>query len=60
MKNLIKTKSVKITLITLIVLVFLISLLPQFSPIVNIIRMLVGSCTIGWLTGTLCMTIWHK
>jgi len=60
MKNLIKIKSVKIALITLITLVFLISLLPQFGPVVNIVRMLVGSCMIGWWTGTLCMTIWHK
>jgi polyferredoxin len=60
MKNLINKKPVKIALITLILLVFLISLLPQFGPILNIVRMLVGSAMIGWWTGTLCVKIWNK
>ena len=60
MKNLIKIKSVKIALITLIVLVFLITLCPVYDPIVNVIRMLVGSCMIGWWTGKGIIKIWNK
>jgi hypothetical protein len=60
MKNLIKIKSVKIALITLIVLVFLMTLCPVYDPIVNVVRMFVGSCMIGWWTGRGIMKIWYK
>jgi len=60
MKQLIKTKSVKIALITLIVLVFLITLCPVYDPIVNIIRQWIGAWMIGWWTGRSIMKIWYK
>jgi hypothetical protein len=60
MKHLIKIKSVKIALIVLILTVFLITLCPVYDPIVNVIRMLVGSCMIGWWTGRGIMKIWYK
>ena len=60
MDKLIKIKEVKIALIVLIVALFGITLLPMFSPIVNIIRMLIGSCMIGWWTGKGLVKIWYK
>jgi hypothetical protein len=53
-------KSVKIALIMLIVALFGISLLPMFSPVTNIVRMLIGSAMIGWWTGRGIFKIWHK
>ena len=60
MKNLINKKPVKITLITLIVLVFLVSLCPLYLPIVEPIRLMIGSFMIGWWTGRCIMKIWYK
>ena len=60
MDKLIKIKEVKIALIVLIVALFGITLLPMFSPIVNIIRMLIGGVMIGWWTGTGIVKIWSK
>jgi len=60
MKNLINKKSVKIALIVLISIVFLATLCPVFSPIVDLIRMLIGSAMIGWWTGRGIMKIWYK
>jgi hypothetical protein len=52
MDKLIKIKAVKIALIVSLIAVFGISLLPMFSPVMNVIRQLVGSAMIGWWTGT--------
>jgi len=60
MDKLIKIKEVKIALIVLIVALFGITLLPMFSPVTNIIRMLIGSCMIGWWTGKGIVKIWYK
>ena len=51
MDKLIKIKAVKIALIVSLVVVFGISLLPMFSPVMNVIRQLIGSFMIGWWTG---------
>ena len=51
MDKLVKIKAVKIALIVSLVVVFGISLLPMFSPVMNVIRMLIGSAMIGWWTG---------
>ena len=56
----IKIKAMKIALITVIVTVFVVTLLPMFSPIINVIRMFVGSCMIGWWTGRGIIKIWYK
>lgn len=60
MDKLIKIKAAKIALMALIVIAFAITLLPMFSPVVNVIRMLIGSCMIGWWTGRGLVTIWYK
>ena len=60
MDKLIKIKAVKIALIVSLIGLFAITLLPMFSPITNIIRMLIGSCMIGWWTGTGIVKIWYK
>jgi hypothetical protein len=52
MDKLIKIKAIKIALIVSLIVVFGISLLPMFSPVMNVVRQLVGSCMIGWWTGT--------
>jgi hypothetical protein len=53
-------KDVKIALIMLIIALFGISLLPIFSPVMSIIRQLIGSVMIGWWTGTGIVKIWYK
>ena len=60
MDKLIKIKAVKIVLIVSLIAVFGISLLPMFSPVMNIIRQLVGSAMIGWWTGTAISKIINK
>lgn len=51
MDKLMKIKAMKIALVTLIVIAFAVTLLPMFSPVVNVIRTVIGSCMIGWWTG---------
>ena len=58
--KIVKIKAMKIAMITVIVTVFVITLLPMFSPVVNGIRMLIGSCMIGWWTGRGIVKIWYK
>jgi hypothetical protein len=60
MDKLIKIKAIKIALIASLIAVFGISLLPMFSPVTNIIRMLIGSLMIGWWTGKGITKIWYK
>ena len=60
MRNLINKKPVKITLITLIALVFLMTLCPVYLPIVEPIRLVIGSFMMGWWTGRGIMKIWYK
>jgi len=60
MEKLVKIKAVKIALIVCLIGVFGISLLPMFSPITNVIRMLIGGCMIGWWTGASIVKIWYK
>lgn len=60
MDKLIKIKAIKIALIVSLVVVFGISLLPMFSPVTNIVRMLIGSAMIGWWTGIGVVKIWSK
>jgi hypothetical protein len=60
MEKLIKIKAVKIALIVSLIAVFGISLLPMFSPIMNVIRMFVGCFMIGWWTGKGIIKIWYK
>lgn len=60
MDKLIKIKAMKIALITVIVTVFVVTLLPMFSPVVNAIRTVIGSCMIGWWTGRGIINIWYK
>jgi len=60
MDKLIKIKAVKIALIVSLIVVFGISLLPMFSPVMNVIRQVVGSCMIGWWTGTAISKIINK
>ena len=60
MDKLVKIKAMKIALITVIVIVFVVTLLPMFSPIMNVIRMFVGCFMIGWWTGKGIIKIWYK
>ena len=60
MDKLVKIKAIKIALIVSLIAVFGISLLPMFSPVMNVIRQVVGSCMIGWWTGTGIVKIWSK
>jgi hypothetical protein len=60
MDKLIKIKAVKIALIVCLIGLFAITLLPMFSPITNIIRMLIGSAMIGWWIGIGIAQIWYK
>jgi hypothetical protein len=60
MEKLVKIKAMKIALITVIVIVFVVTLLPMFSPIMNVIRTIVGCFMIGWWTGKGIIKIWDK
>jgi hypothetical protein len=60
MKELLNKKSIKITLTLLLITLFSVTLCPALSPVINIIRQLVGSCVIGWWTGTVLAKIWYK
>jgi hypothetical protein len=53
-------KNVKIALIMLVIALFGISLLPIFSPVMFIIKQLIGSIMIGWWTGMGIAKIWYK
>jgi hypothetical protein len=50
----------KIALIISIVTLFTITLLPMFSPVMNIVRQLIGTWMIGWWTGSLLAKISNK
>jgi hypothetical protein len=60
MEKLIKIKAVKITLIVCLIVIFAVSLHPTFSPIIKVIRGLIGSFMIGWWTGKGIIEIWYK
>ena len=60
MKELLNKKSIKIVLTLCLITLFSITLCPAYSPVINIIRQLVGSCVIGWWTGTYIAKIWCK
>jgi len=60
MDKLIKIKAIKIALIASLIAVLGISLLPMFSPVMNLIKMLIGSLMIGWWTGKGITKIWYK
>ena len=60
MEKLVKIKAMKIALMALIVIAFGITLLPMFNPVMNVIRMFVGSVMIGWWTGRGLIKIWDK
>jgi len=60
MDKLIKIKAIKIALIASLIAVFGISLLPMFSPVMSLIRQLVGSFLIGWWAGRGIVNIWSK
>jgi hypothetical protein len=60
MKELLNKKPIKIALILCLITLFSITLCPAYSPVVNIIRQFVGSCVIGWWTGTYVAKIWYK
>jgi hypothetical protein len=51
MEKLLKIKAIKIALVVFLIVLFGVSLLPMFSPVMNIVRQLVGSAMIGWWTG---------
>jgi hypothetical protein len=60
MKKLLDKKAVKVALTLLLITLFSITLCPALSPVINIVRMFVGSCIIGWWTGTGLAKIWFK
>jgi hypothetical protein len=60
MKELLNKKAVKAALILFLIALFSITLCPAFSPVVNIVRQLVGSCVIGWWTGKYLVKLWYK
>ena len=60
MEKLIKIKAVKIALIVSLIVLFGVSLLPIFSPVMNVIRQVIGSCMIGWWTGKCISNILNK
>jgi polyferredoxin len=51
MEKLLKIKAIKIALVVFLIVLFGVSLLPMFSPVMNVVRQLVGSAMIGWWTG---------
>ena len=55
-----RKKALKIALIMCIVALFVVSLLPMFSPVMSIVRQVVGSAMIGWWSGTGIVKIWYK
>ena len=60
MKKLLDKKAVKVALTLLLITLFSITLCPAFSPVINIVRMFVGSCIIGWWTGKGLVKIWYR
>jgi hypothetical protein len=60
MKKLLDKKAVKVALTLLLVTLFSITLCPALSPVINIVRMFVGSCIIGWWTGKGLVKIWYR
>jgi hypothetical protein len=60
MEKLINKKVVKVALTICLIALFSITLCPALSPVINIVRMFVGSCIIGWWTGTGLAKIWFK
>ena len=60
MKKLLDKKAVKVVLTLLLITLFSITLCPALSPVINIIRQLVGSCVIGWWTGKGLVKIWYR
>jgi hypothetical protein len=60
MKKILNKKPVKAALTLLLIALFSITLCPVYSPVINIIRMFVGSCVIGWWTGKGLVKIWYK
>lgn len=60
MEKLINKKVVKAVLAICLIALFLITLCPAFSPVVNIVRQLIGSCVIGWWTGKYLVKLWYK
>jgi hypothetical protein len=60
MKELLNKKSIKVALTLLLITLFSVTLCPALSPVINIVRMFVGSCVIGWWTGTGLVKIWYK
>jgi hypothetical protein len=60
MKKLLDKKAVKIALTLLLITLFSITLCPALSPVINIVRMFVGSCIIGWWTGKGLVKIWYR
>ena len=60
MKDLLNKKSIKIALTLCLITLFSITLCPVYSPIVNVIRQIVGSYVIGWWTGKCIAKIWYK
>jgi hypothetical protein len=60
MKKLLDKKAVKVALTLLLITLFSITLCPALSPVINIVRMFVGSCIIGWWTGKGLVKIWYR
>jgi hypothetical protein len=60
MKELLNKKSIKVALTLLLVTLFSTTLCPALSPVINIVRMFVGSCIIGWWTGKGLVKIWYR
>jgi len=56
MLNNIERKSIKIVVTVMILIVFGVTMHPAF----NMLKALVGSCAIGWWTGTALAKIWIK
>ena len=60
MKKLLDKKAVKVALTICLIALFSITLCPALSPVINIVRMFVGSCIIGWWTGKGLVKIWYR
>jgi len=60
MKKLLDKKSIKVALTLLLITLFSVTLCPALSPVINIVRMFVGSCIIGWWTGKGLVKIWYR
>ena len=60
MDKLVKIKAVKIALMVSLVVLFAVTLCPVYSPVINVIRQLIGGCMIGWWTGKGLVSIWYK